>query len=172
MGGLLLGTFELPLSIQIEDQPALYDSTEGDAFPFTDTSSRRQNDSQVWRFRLEAKWTHFWSLLEWKSSERRFSARSQTSWEEEGLIRMLGYETRPAFKIIVETGLPKTCRIPRLRKEWVRVINKAKHHPVVCMWWRLGLWSGGFKVKLLDASRVIDLQSLVLDLLSHLLACQ
>ena len=64
MGGLLLGTFELPLSIQIEDQPALYDSTEGDAFPFTDTSSRRQNDSQVWRFRLEAKWTHFWSLLE------------------------------------------------------------------------------------------------------------
>ena len=54
----------------------------------------------------------------------------------------------------------------------VRVINKAKHHPVVCMWWRLGLWSGGFKVKLLDASRVIDLQSLVLDLLSHLFACQ
>ena len=47
MGGLLLGTFELPLSIQIEDQLPLYDSTEGDAF----TSSRKQNDSQVWKFR-------------------------------------------------------------------------------------------------------------------------
>ena len=51
MGGLLLGTFELPLSTQIDDQLPLYDSTEGEVFPFPDTSSRRQNGLQVWKFR-------------------------------------------------------------------------------------------------------------------------
>ena len=35
MGGILLGTFELPLSNQEDDQLPLYDSTEGEPNTFT-----------------------------------------------------------------------------------------------------------------------------------------